>query len=261
MTRLAANLSFLWPDRPFLERFAAARQAGFEAVEARTLEDMPTAVVTELLDAHGLQMVLMNAPVADWALGNRGDAAIRGRESRFRESILQALDWAEALDVPVIHVMSGSAQPGEDCRREVYLKNLDWAAEQAWLAGRTLTIEPINPIDMPGYFMNSLDLALEVIRELGRPSLRLQFDFYHQQVMRGDICRSLAAAMPWLSHVQIAGNPGRNEPDTGELDVGRVLHHLDALGYDGWVGCEYHPLNATDEGLIWARPYLERKTG
>lgn len=260
MPRLAANLSFLWPDRPFLERFAAAREAGFEAVEARTLEDHSTAVITELLNAHGLQMVLMNAPVADWALGQRGDAALAGREHQFRQSLLQALDWSEAMDVPCIHVMSGSSRPGEVCDRKTYVANLGWAAEQAWLAGRTLTIEPINSLDMPGYFLNDLALALEVVREVDRPSLRIQFDLYHQQVMRGDIWRSLSQALPFLAHVQVAGAPGRHEPDTGELDVGRFLQQLEALGYQGWVGCEYHPLADTDSGLSWAHPYLSRKS-
>ncbi len=252
MIRLSANLSFLWPEIPFLERFSAAADMGFLGVEARTLGDAPWPVIAELLNAHGLQMVLMNAPVDDWDEGGRGYAAQPDQQALFKDSIERALDCADAIDIQQIHVMSGTR--GD---RDVLIENLSWAAELAAQARRVLTVEPINTRDMPGYFLNDLDLALEVIRAVDSPNLRLQFDLYHQQIMRGDILTSLRNAAPYISHIQIAGAPSRNEPDLGELAFERIFEAIEALGYAGWVGCEYRPSTIeTRSGLRWAQPYL-----
>ncbi|MEY2776138.1 MAG: hypothetical protein RLY30_236 [Pseudomonadota bacterium] len=256
MPRLSANLSLLWPELPLLERFAAARRASFPAVELLFPYDQSLPVLSELLDGHGLQMALINAPCGEWSKGERGFAAVVGQEIAFRRSIGQALEAAEALDAACIHVMSGHAQAGQAGQQEVLLSNLAWAADQARAAGRRLTIEPLNPVDMPGYFMSSLDQALEVLHLLNHPSIGLQFDLYHQQRSRGEILLSLDRARARLFHVQVAGAPDRREPDRGELNIARIFEHLDQMSYPGYVGCEYKPLADTDVGLGWARPYL-----
>ncbi len=259
MPCLAANLSFLWPELPPLERFAAARRAGFPAVELLFPYDQSLPVLAELLDGHGLQMALINAPCGDWARGDRGLAALPGQEQAFREAMARALEAADMLDAGCIHVMSGHAQHEGSLARQTdtLLSNLAWAADQARAQGRRLSIEPLNAVDMPGYFLSSLSQALDVLVALNHPAVGLQFDLYHQQRSRGEILLSLDRARPWLSHVQIAGAPDRREPDHGELNYARVLAHLDQLGYAGFVGCEYRPVGDTDAGLTWAQPYLK----
>ncbi|MEY4013192.1 MAG: hypothetical protein RLZZ290_56 [Pseudomonadota bacterium] len=264
MPRLSANLSFLWPDLPVLERFAAARRAGFDAVELLFPYDQSLAVLSELLDGHGLQMVLINAPAGDWSRGDRGFAAQPGQEAAFRLSIHQALEVADALDVGCIHVMSGHMKSGgealSESQEQVLMRNLQWAGDQARAAGRRISIEPLNAVDMPGYFLSHIDQALRILDDLNHPSVGLQFDFYHQQRSRGEIMLSLDRARSRLFHVQIAGAPDRREPDRGELNHLRVLGHLDQIGYSGFVGCEYRPSQDTDSGLAWAKPYLQGVT-
>jgi len=264
MPRLSANLSFLWPDLPVLERFAAARRAGFGAVEMLFPYDQGLPVLSELLDGHGLQMALINAPCGDWSRGERGFAAQAGQDAAFRRSIDQALEAADALDVGCIHVMSGyvqsAAQISNDPQEQVLMRNLQWAGDQARAAGRRISIEPLNAVDMPGYFLSNIDQALRILDELNHPSVGLQFDFYHQQRSRGEILLSLDRARSRLFHVQIAGAPDRREPDRGELNHLRVLGHLDQIGYPGFVGCEYRPSQDTDSGLAWAKPYLQGVT-
>lgn len=257
MPRLSANLSYLWPHLPLLERFSAARRAQFSAVELLSPYEHSLPVLAELLDGHGLQMVLINAPSGDWSQGDRGFAARAGEEPRFRASIEQALEAAEALDVGCIHVMSGTVQASAEAQTETLLSNLSWAGDSARKAGRRLSIEPLNPVDVPGYFLSSLELALQALDQLNHPSVGLQFDLYHQQRSRGEILLSLDRAKPRLFHVQIAGAPDRREPDQGELSVPRILGHLDQIGYRGFVGCEYRPAADTDAGLAWARAYLQ----
>lgn len=257
MIKLAANLTFLWPERPFLERFAAARAAGFSAVEVLFPYEASDAVLAELATAHELQVALINAPAGDWAAGERGLAALDGRQTEFRQGFLKALTTAEALDVPQIHVMAGLCAADDAKARGVYLSNLGWAADQAYAAGRGITIEPLNGRDVPGYFLNTMPMGEAIVREMAHPALKLQFDFYHQQILHGDVYRSLERAIDVVGHVQIAGVPDRHEPSTGELAHDRLLARLDQLGYGGWVGCEYRPSGArTEDGLEWARPYL-----
>jgi hydroxypyruvate isomerase len=257
MTKLAANLTFLWPEKPFLERFAAARAAGFSAVEVLFPYEASDAVLAELVTAHELQMVLINAPAGDWAAGERGLAALDGRQTEFRQGFLKALGTAEALDVPQIHVMAGLCSANDAKAREVYLSSLVWAADQAYAAGRGITIEPLNGRDVPGYFLNTMPMGEAIVREVAHPALKLQFDFYHQQILHGDVYRSLERAIDVVGHVQIAGVPDRHEPSTGELAHDRLLARLDQLGYTGWVGCEYKPSGTkTEDGLAWAEPYL-----
>ena len=260
MPRLSANLSFLWPDLPLLERFSAARRAGFDAVELLFPYDQSLPVLAELLDGHGLQMVLINAPCGEWSRGERGFAAQPGEEAAFRGSIEQALTAADALDVGCIHVMSGHLRSrttdASELQMQVLLRNLQWAGDQARAAGRRITIEPLNVVDMPGYFLSSPDQALDVLQTLNHAAVGLQFDLYHQQRSRGEILLSLDRSRSRLFHIQVAGAPDRREPDLGELNVSRVFAHIDQMGYQGFIGCEYRPLLDTDSGLAWAKPYL-----
>lgn len=266
MIRLSANLSFLWPEIPALERFGAAQRAGFQYVEMLFPYEESSAVLSELLMAHGLSLQLINAPAGVWAAGERGFACLPSRRSEFQASVGQALEYAVALDVPLVHLMAGrlpeglvpespAAEPYWQCYRE----SLAWACREAATVGKTITIEPLNRRDQPGYLLADLDSAVATIEGLGHPGLRLQFDVYHQQVSRGDIFRSLDHCRRLIAHIQIAGAPLRHEPQLGELSLPRLLQHIEGLGYEGCVGLEYLPSHSpTDDGLAWAQPYLHR---
>lgn len=261
MLKLAANLDWLYTELPFLDRFAAAARDGFGAVEILFPFAHARDALHAQLRAHGLQLALLNAPPGDWAAGERGLACLPGREAEFRTAIELALAWATALACPRVHVMAGLLPAGAE-RADVqplYIANLRWAAAQAAAAGLALSIEPINGRDMPGYFLNHQDHALEIIETVGAPNLGLQMDWYHAQIVEGDLSRKLrqAFAAGRLAHVQLAGVPDRGEPDRGELRVEHLLAELQALGYQGFVGCEYKPRAGTSAGLGWARAYLK----
>lgn len=247
MVRLAANLSFLFGDAPFLDRFARAAKAGFTGVEYLFPYGHDPAGLAARLRDNGLEQVLFNMPPGDWAAGDRGLAAVPGREAEFRASVGEALRHAEALGCRRVHVMAGVAD-GEEALG-TYLRNLEFAAGRFAAAGVTALIEPINRRDMPGYFLSDFGVALAVAGAI--EGVRLQFDLYHRQIIHGDVTVGLREAMPAIGHMQIAGVPDRHEPDTGELDVGHVLGTIRALGYDGWIGCEYRPKGVTEDGLGW----------
>jgi len=258
MPRFAANLSWLYQEHPLEQRFEAAAADGFAAVEMLFPHEHASAAQFKAwLDAAGLGCALINAPAGDWAAGERGLAALAGREADFRASVLQGLEYAAAIGAPRVHVMSGALPWGADreaaCAR--WLANLGWAAEQAAAAGLGVTVEPINPRDMPGYFLNHQDDALALIEAVGAPALGLQMDWYHCQVVDGDVGGFLEAA--WaagrLAHVQVAGLPRRHEPDRD--DYPGLFERLDALGYAGFVGCEYRPRAGTSAGLEWLRAW------
>ncbi|WP_411034867.1 2-oxo-tetronate isomerase [Shinella sp. BYT-45] len=253
MPRFAANLSMMFGEVPFLDRFQAAADAGFEAVEFLFPYDYPPEAVAEALRGAGLRQVLFNLPPGDWARGERGLAALPERASEFRQSVGMALDYARVLDAPNLHMMAGLASPSDPAAVSAYLDALRFAADAAGKAGRTLLIEPINRRDMPGYFLDDFGRAAEFVDRLGHPYLKFQFDIYHRQILHGDVLKGLAAAMPVIGHVQIASVPERHEPGTGELDDFRIFAALDALGYEGWVGCEYRPAGGTPDGLGWLR--------
>ncbi|MFN4311278.1 MAG: 2-oxo-tetronate isomerase [Ferrovibrio sp.] len=257
MPRFAANLSFLFQDIPFLDRFPAAAEQGFTAVEFMFPYDhAPAAVAAAMRDA-GLQVALFNAPPGDWGAGERGLAALPARRSDFRAAMARAFEYAAALNCPRIHVVAG-IEPARADRRALeacYMDNLAWAAEQASSAGLLLLIEPINRRDIPGFFLNDFDFAQKVIEEVRAPNLRLQFDIYHAQIIHGDITRRLERQIPWIGHIQIANPPDRREPGNGEIDYRYIFQRLDALGYDGWVGCEYRPEGDTVASLGWIREY------
>ncbi|WP_186127726.1 2-oxo-tetronate isomerase [Burkholderia gladioli] len=258
MPRFAANLSMMYTEHPFLERFAAAARDGFRAVEYLFPYDFAADELKARLADAGLVQALFNAPPGDWAAGERGFTSLPGREDEFRRAFDTALDYARVLGNDKLHVMAGLLPAGADRarHREVYLRNLAHAAEAARAAGILVVIEPINTRDMPGYFLNRQDDAQAICREVGAPNLRVQFDCYHCQIVEGDIAVKLKRDFAGIGHIQVAGVPERHEPDLGELNYPYLFELIDTLGYDGWIGCEYRPKAGTSEGLGWLRPYL-----
>jgi hydroxypyruvate isomerase len=259
MPRLAANLTMMYKEHAFLERFAAAARDGFKGVEFLFPYEHPAAEIRARLDANGLQQALFNLPPGDWNAGERGMASRPGREDEFRASVDKALEYARVIGNKRLHAMAGLIQPGEsrERHREVYVRNLAHAAQQAASAGLTVVIEPINTRDIPGFFLNTQEEAHAVCREVGAANLRVQMDLYHCQIVEGDLAMKMRKYIAGVGHVQIAGVPERHEPDVGELNYPYLLRLLDELGYDGWVGCEYNPRSGTTEGLAWARPWLK----
>jgi hydroxypyruvate isomerase len=263
MPRFAANLSFLYGEHAFVDRFAAAARDGFLAVEfAFGYEFAPREIAARLTD-HGLKQVLINAPPGDLAAGERGLAGLPGREADFRRALLdQALPYAQALRCPRIHLMAGVLAAGADraAHRDAFVANLAWAAPLAASAGIELLIEPINPRDIPGYLLNRQDEAHAIVAEVGAPNLKVQMDLYHCQIIEGDVAMKLRQYLPTgrVGHLQIAGVPERQEPDRGELHHPYLFALIDELGYNGHIGCEYRPAAGTSAGLGWLAPY---KTG
>jgi hydroxypyruvate isomerase len=264
MPRFAANLSLLYPEHSFLDRFAAAARDGFEAVEFLFPYDWAPAELAQRLSDHGLQQVLFNAWAGDWEAGQRGWACLPGQEDVFRRSVDQALEYAQALACPRLHLMAGVAPADVERDRllATYEANLAWAAQQAASCGREVLIEPLNPRDMPGYFLSRQDEAHRVVCSVGAPNLKVQMDLYHCQVTEGDVASKIRQYLPTgrVGHFQIAGVPERHEPDLGELNYAYLFHVIDevaaACGWQGWVGCEYRPQHgavagATSAGLGW----------
>lgn len=251
--RLCANLSILFTELPFLDRFAAAAQAGFKAVECWFPYDWPAAQVKHRLDTHGLKMISINSAPGDAALGQFGLACMH-QHAEFCASVSQALDYAQALDCPNVHVLSGVGDSLNPATRERYLGNIAWAADEAAKWGRTLLIEPLNPIDRPGYYLWRQSQALEIVQTLARPNLKIMFDVYHVQMTEGRIVSSLLANLPHIGHIQIADVPGRHEPGTGEVRFDYVFEQITDSGYlarGGWIGCEYRPTTHSDHSQAW----------
>ncbi len=257
MPRLAANLSMMFNELPFLERFDAAARAGFKAVEFLFPYDHPAAEVRARLDGAGLELVLFNMPPGNWAAGERGIAALPGRQAEFRAGVERALEYAAALDCKMVHCMAGIAPPGLHpvTVAAAYAANLALATERAKAAGVLVVIEPINHRDMPGFHLNTMEQGAALVEAFGRDRLGLQFDIYHCQVSQGDVTKRMAALMPAIAHMQIADVPGRHEPGTGEIGWEYVFAQVDALGYAGWLGCEYRPAGDTVAGLAWRQRY------
>ena len=263
MPRFAANLSMLYPQHDFLARFGAAASDGFEAVEYLFPYDFTAAEIKLRLEGFGLTQALFNAPPGDWANGERGIASLPGRESEFRSGFQKALEYAAVLGNDRIHVMAGLL-PSEELRQKhhaVYLENLSHAAQEAAKVGITVLIEPINTRDMPGFFLNRQDQGQAVCKEVGADNLKVQFDFYHCQIVEGDVTSKLRRDFAGIGHIQIAGVPDRHEPNMGEVNYPWLFEEIDRLGYTGWVGCEYRPKGDTSEGLQWLRDWKARKPG
>jgi len=271
MPRFAANLSMLYNEHTFLDRFAAAAADGFAAVEYLfPYAHTPSEVAQRLAD-QGLQQVLFNAPPGDWDAGERGLACLPGREAEFRAGVARALEYAEALRCPRVHLMAGLAPAGVERARlqATYEANLAWAAELAASAGRDVLIEPINTRDIPGFFLNRQDEAHRIVQALGAPNLKVQMDLYHCQIVEGDVAMKIRQWLPSgrVGHIQIAGVPMRHEPDLGELHHAYLFEVIDevsaACGWQGWVGCEYRPARGavaggTSAGLGWFRGLAPR---
>jgi hydroxypyruvate isomerase len=253
MPQFAANLTMMFNEVPFLDRFAAAKQAGFAAVEFLSPYDHPADAVAKAAKDAGVAVVLHNAALGNWGAGERGLGALASRQADFDAAMDQAFAYAGALACPRLHVMCGRLKEG--AARETFVANLRANAPRARAAGIKLVIEPINTRDMPDYFLTEVDQALAIIDEVGPDAVGLQFDIYHRQVQRGDVARAFEAALPHISHIQIADNPGRNEPGTGELNWSFLFGLLDRHAYRGWVGCEYKPAGDTLAGLAWRQTY------
>jgi hydroxypyruvate isomerase len=257
MPRFSANLSFLFTELPFLDRFGAAAKAGFEAVEYVSPYEHDARVIARRLGDCGLTQALFNLPLGNYEAGERGIAILPGREQEFRDGVHRALDYAEALGCTRLNCLAGVAPPDVDrgVLEGTFIENLAFATDAARRCGAKLLIEPINTRDMPGFFLNRTGDALRLMSRVKSDNLYLQADIYHMQVMEGDLARRLEAAMPLIAHVQIADNPGRHEPGTGEINYAFLLPLIDRLGYQGWIGCEYRPLATVEAGLAWMAPY------
>ncbi|NMM46067.1 hydroxypyruvate isomerase family protein [Rhodospirillaceae bacterium KN72] len=257
MPRFTANLSMLFTELPMLERFSAAKEAGFDGVEIQFPYDFPTDELQDAKDQCGLPLVHINLPPGDWQRGDRGNGALPGREAEFERGFAKALEYAEALDCRKLHVMAGVAPITLDERvhHSTMEANLRRIAPRAAKSGIQLLVEPINTRDIPNYVLNKTEHALRIIDNVQASNIALQLDLYHRQIMQGDLIATLERCIDRIGHIQIAGVPGRNEPDTGEVNYEPVLKRLDTLGYDGWVGCEYVPRDDTWSGLGWMQRY------
>lgn len=258
MPRFAANLTMMYQEHAFLDRFAAARRDGFNAIEFMSPYEYPAAAIAAQLKEHGLVQALFNSPAGDWKAGERGIAALPGREKEFRDGFLLALEYACAMGCPRVHAMAGVVPAGADRAHllGVYTANLAWAAEQAQIAGVQLLIEPIALRNIPGFFLNRQEEAHTLVAQIGAPNLKILMDLFHCQVEEGDLAIRIRKYLAdpkqsRVGHFQIAGVPERHEPDTGEVNYGYLFDVIDGLGYEGWVGCEYIPAGATSAGLGW----------
>jgi 2-dehydrotetronate isomerase len=249
MPKFAANLTMMFNEVPFLDRFEAAARAGFRAVEFLFPYQYSADEIAAKLYTHKLENVLFNLPPGDFAAGERGIAALPDREAEFRESVALAISYAQVFATPNLHVMAGLAQHGAE--RKTYIENLKYAAAETAKHDITLLIEPINTRDIPGYFLNTQADAHAIREEVGAANLKVQMDFYHAQIVEGDIAVKLRCYLLHIGHIQIAGVPDRHEPDEGEINYPYLFDLLDEMGYAGWIGCEYRPRGDTVEGLKW----------
>ncbi len=253
MPKFAANLSFMFQEIPFPERFAAAAKAGFKGVEFLFPYDYPAAEVAGWLKSNGLVNNLFNLPPGDFAGGERGIASLPGREEEFRTGVATAIEYAQVMGTPTLHAMAGLFPAGADRakHRAVYIENLRYAAKALAKQGLAFVIEPINTRDIPGYFLNHQADGHAICKEIGEPNLKVQMDLYHAQIMDGDLSVTLKNNFAGIGHIQIASVPARHEPDEGEVNYPHLFKLLDELGYTGWVGCEYKPRGKTEDGLGW----------
>jgi hydroxypyruvate isomerase len=264
MPRFAANLSMLYPEHEFLDRFAAAAADGFEAVEFLFPYDHPPAALRQRLDDNGLQQVLFNTVPGDFSAGDRGLACLPGRQAEFLAGVDRAIEYAQVLGCPRLHAMAGlmPLDAKEVVLRATYVANLSEAASRCRAAAIDLLVEPINTRDIPNYFLNTQAAAHQIVAEVHAPNLKVQMDLYHCQIVEGDLATRIRKYLGGVGHIQIAGVPERHEPDIGEINYPYLFELLDELGYDGWIGCEYRPRGgstpgATSAGLNWLRPWLD----
>jgi hydroxypyruvate isomerase len=258
MPKLAANLTMTFGEVPFLERFDAAANAGFEAVEYLFPYDYDAQVLKQKLRDRGLVQVLHNLPAGNWAAGERGIACVPDRADEFKAGVDKAIAYATVLECDRVNCLAGILPPSVDpgTARETLTRNLAYAAPRLKAAGIRLLIEPINTRDIPGFFLSGTRQAVEIIEAVGSDNLFVQYDIYHMQIMEGNLAPTIEANLPLIAHMQLADVPGRHEPGTGSIDFGSLLPFIDRTGYTGWIGCEYIPQAKTVDGLQWAAPYL-----
>ncbi len=258
MPKFAANLTLLFTEVGFLDRFDAAARAGFEGVEYLFPYDFDKDEVAERLHKNGLTQALHNLPAGNWGAGERGIACLPNRVGEFQDGVGRAIEYAKALGCRQLNALSGIAPQGADPNRprETFVSNLRFAAAALKKEGIALLIEPINTRDIPGIYLNRTRQALDIIEQVGADNLRLQYDIYHMQRMEGELARTIEANLGVIAHIQLADNPGRHEPGTGEINYSFLFDFVDRLGYDGWIGCEYNPAKGTEAGLGWVKPYL-----
>src|SRR5688572_25359798 len=259
MPQLAANLTMLWNELDFMDRFAAAAKAGFRGVEYLFPYDYDKQRIAGELKKHNLAQVLHNLPAGNWAQGERGIGCHGDRVKEFQEGVDRAIEYATALGCKQVNCLAGIRPANRDPNeaRETFIRNLQYAAPRLKAAGIKLLIEAINTRDIPGFFLTTTKQALDIIKAVGSDNLFVQYDIYHMQIMEGDLARTIEANLPVIPHMQLADNPGRNEPGTGEINYPFLFRHIDDLGYPGWIGCEYKPATTTDAGLGWVRPWLK----
>ncbi len=257
MPRLAANLSMLFTEQDFLARFKAAADAGFSGVEYLFPYDFGAAEIKQQLDANGLTQVLFNLPAGDWSKGERGIACHPDRIEEFRAGVDKAIEYAKVLGNTQVNALAGIRPQGLDCAdvRKTFVDNLRFAADRLKAAGIRLVMEMINTRDIPGFYLNTTQQALDIQAEVGSDNLFLQYDIYHMQIMEGDLARTMEANLPLINHIQLADNPGRHEPGTGEINYRFLFEHLDRIGYQGWIGAEYKPKTTTEAGLGWLKTH------
>jgi len=255
MPKFAANLTMLFNEVPFLERFAAAKAAGFEAVEYLFPYAFDKNELAGLLKTHGLKQVLHNLPAGNWDGGERGIACHPDRVEEFRAGVDQAIAYAQALACPQVNCLAGKLPAGvsREQAQATFVANLKFAADKLKKAGLKLLIEPINSYDIPGFFLNTTAQAAAILDAVGSDNLYIQYDLYHAQRMEGELAATAQKYLARIAHIQLADNPGRNEPGTGEINYPFLFRHLDAIGYTGWIGCEYKPKTSTVEGLGWIK--------
>ena len=253
MPKFAANLTMLFTEVPFLDRFERAARAGFDAVEFLFPYAWPAEEISQRLTTHRLKLVLHNLPAGDWDAGERGIACHPDRVPEFREGVAQALVYAGALEVKQLNCLAGKVPPGvpDEQLRQTFVENLRFAAAELKKAGLRLLIEPVNTFDIPGFYLNRTAQAVSILDAVGADNAFLQYDIYHAQRMEGELAATLQKYLPRIGHVQLADNPGRNEPGTGEINYAFLFAHLDRIGYGGWIGCEYKPATSTEAGLGW----------
>jgi len=253
MPKFAANLTMLFNEVPFLDRFERAAKAGFEAVEFLFPYAFPAGEIKARLDAHRLQLVLHNLPPGDWDAGERGIACLPDRIDEFRAGVARGIEYATALGVGQLNTLAGKAPAGVDeaTLRKTLVANLRFAAGELKKAGLKLLIEPINTFDIPGFYLHRTAQAISILDEVGADNAFLQYDLYHAQRMEGELAATAQKYLSRIAHIQLADNPGRNEPGSGEINYQFLLAHLDRIGYRGWIGCEYKPATTTEAGLAW----------
>ena len=260
MPRFCANLTLLYNEHDFLDRFEAAAKSGFRGVEYLFPYPYPKEQLAERLEKHRLTQVLHNLPAGDWAKGERGMACLPGRVGEFQEGVGRAIDYAKALGCTQVNCLAGISPKdvAPEKLRETFVANLRFAAERLKTAGIKLLIEPCNTRDIPGFYLNHTEQAIDIIRDVGSDNLFLQYDIYHMQIMEGDLAPTIERQLKRIAHMQLADHPGRNEPGTGEINYPFLFGFIDRLGYDGWIGCEYRPKTTTIEGLGWMSDHIPR---